>query len=85
MKITRKGYIEVWKGTDYISRHVADWEAIESIARSGEGKFTVTFPSIEVVVDDGDDYSPYQGDGIHTEIFNIPHIGITNGTTAGIG
>ena len=87
MKITRKGYIEVFKGEEYISRHVSEWEAIESISRQGEGTFNILFPRIEVVVDDLDDYWPYQvdGSGTQTDIFQIPAIRVTNGTTASNG
>ena len=85
MKITRKGYAEVWKGTEYISRHVDEWKAVMSASVHGEGAYRITLPEYEVIIDDGDDYSPYQGDGIHTEIFTIPHIGITNGTTTSHG
>lgn len=46
IEITRKGYIEVYKDGDYVSRHTSEWEAIESLSEEGDGDYEIRFPLI---------------------------------------
>lgn len=50
MKFTRKGYGELRRGDDLISRHTVPEEAYERAAAEGEGTYSYRPPSIEIVV-----------------------------------
>lgn len=43
------GYIEVWRGDTFISRHRVEREAIESIAAAGAGEYELRFPTVHVI------------------------------------
>lgn len=49
LKFTAKGKIQVWNGTVLVSSHTQEREAYERISGLPPGKYTVTFPVIEVV------------------------------------
>jgi len=46
IEFTRRGYIEVWKGTTRISQHTSEYEAIESLSKNGPGDYEIRFPRI---------------------------------------
>lgn len=48
---TSQGYIEVWKDAKVVSKHRVEREAIESCSAHGSGRYTLTYPSVSVVVD----------------------------------
>lgn len=51
ISFTAQGYIEVWKDAQVVSKHRVEREAIESCASHGSGRYTLTYPSVSVVVD----------------------------------
>ena len=54
ISFTRKGYIEVWRGDTFISRHTVETEAVESIFADAEingldtFEYEIRYPSKEV-------------------------------------
>ena len=80
MKVTTKGYIQVYRGGDFISRHRVETEAIESASRNGPGVYTFVYPDKEVEVQAEtapstgywpSDYWGTDGAGTFTENFSI--------------
>lgn len=50
MKITTRGYIEVYREGAFISRHRVETEAIESAYNTGPGEYTLRFPDKTVLI-----------------------------------
>ncbi len=44
------GYIEVWRGAQFISRHRVEREAVESVLAHGQGEYELRFPIVRVIV-----------------------------------
>jgi hypothetical protein len=45
------GYIEVFRNSQFISRHRIEREAVESCARHGAGTYELRYPTVKVVVE----------------------------------
>lgn len=54
LTFTRKGYIQVFKGTEFISQHVSEFEAVESASEQGPGLYEIRFPILELDIAGGD-------------------------------
>lgn len=50
IKFTTKGFIELWRGDQRISRHIQEREAIESLSSRGPGDYRITYPEVAVRV-----------------------------------